>query len=120
MEKKIEAGLMLDFYGQLLTVRQEEILHMYYDHDLSLGEIAENLSITRQGVYDNIKRAEKVLYNMESKLGLVKRFLEQRYKLEQALNIVNEVEDELKSRNMKETFLKINSVKNMLESITEH
>ncbi len=119
MEKKVEAGLMLDFYGQLLTERQKEILHMYYDHDLSLGEIAENLNITRQGVFDNIKRAEKVLYNMESKLGLVRRFLEQRHKVEQALNIVDEVRHELKGRNMKDIYIKINSVKNMLSSITD-
>lgn len=67
-------GNLYDFYGQLLTEKQREILDLYCIHDLSFGEIAEEIGISRQGVYDTIKRAGKTLDEYESKLELLKRF----------------------------------------------
>ncbi|MGE5328997.1 MAG: putative DNA-binding protein [Deltaproteobacteria bacterium] len=86
MEKNIEICLLLDFYGQLLTKRQEEILKLYFDDDLSLAEIADELGITRQGVHDNIKRAEKTLQDLESRLGIISRFKEHKKRINEALN----------------------------------
>lgn len=60
--------MLLDLYGETLTAKQRDYLNYYYNDDLSLSEIAENEGITRQGVRDAIKRAEAVLFDMESKL----------------------------------------------------
>lgn len=65
--------LLYDYYGDLLTSRQKECFEMRYYQDLSLGEIGEELGISRQGVHDNLSRAEALLRNMESKTGCVKR-----------------------------------------------
>lgn len=75
MEKKLRIGNLYEFYGQLLTDKQQEILELYCSHDLSFGEISEELGVSRQAVYDTIKRSEKTLDEYESKLELVKRFL---------------------------------------------
>jgi predicted DNA-binding protein YlxM (UPF0122 family) len=80
MENVFEISLLLDFYGQLLTSRQFEILDMHYNSDFSLGEIAEQLNISRQGVFDNIKRGRASLYKLEDKLGLIKKFSNQKEK----------------------------------------
>lgn len=67
-------AMLFDFYGDVLTERQKEFYDLYYNEDLSLGEIAENYSITRQGVRDVIVRAEAILTDLEDKTGLIKRF----------------------------------------------
>ena len=72
MANNVEITILLDFYGEMLTEKQRDFLSYYYNDDLSLSEIAENEGISRQGVRDAIKRAETLLYDMESKLGLHK------------------------------------------------
>ena len=67
--------MLYDFYGEILTERQREFYDLYYNEDLSLGEIAENYGITRQGVRDVIVRAEAVMTEIEDKTGIVKRFM---------------------------------------------
>ena len=74
MAKNLDISLLLDFYGEMLTLKQRSFLDLYYNEDLSLAEIAENEGITRQGVRDSIKRAEAQLFDMESKLHLYERF----------------------------------------------
>ena len=74
MPKDLSVSALLDFYGPFLSEKQRNLLHHYYDEDLSLSEIAENEQITRQGVRDSIKRAEHALHEMEDKLGLVARY----------------------------------------------
>lgn len=74
MAKDLKISYLLDFYGEMLTETQREMVQAYYDDDLSLGEIAADRDITRQGVRDAIKRAEQQLFDMEEKLGLAKRF----------------------------------------------
>ena len=68
--------MLFDFYGDVLTDRQKEFYDLYYNEDLSLGEIAENYGITRQGVRDVIVRAEGVMQDVEDKTGLIRRFLQ--------------------------------------------
>lgn len=68
-----ELILLYDYYGDLLTDRQRECFEMRYDQDLSLGEIGEELGISRQGVHENLSRAEALLRNMEAKTGCVSR-----------------------------------------------
>ena len=69
----IEIVLLYDYYGDLLTDRQKECFEMRYYQDLSLGEIASELGISRQGVHENLSRAEALLRNMEAKTGCVHR-----------------------------------------------
>lgn len=72
--KNLEMSYLMDFYGNLLSDKQREIMQMYYQEDLSLAEIASEYGITRQGVRDNIVRAEKELVRYEGSLGLFKKF----------------------------------------------
>ena len=74
MAKDLHITFLLDFYGDMLTDKQREVIECYYNEDLSLAEIAEEKGITRQGVRDAIKRAEQQLIEMEERLGLAKRF----------------------------------------------
>ena len=74
MDKRIETAWLLDFYGPLLTQRQQELLHLYCDEDLSLAEIAEQEAISRQGVHDTVHKAQKQLEEYEEKLGLLARY----------------------------------------------
>lgn len=74
MEKILEQSLLYDFYGELLTDHQKSIYEDFVLNDLSLGEIAEEREISRQGVYDTIKRCNKLLEGYEKKLHLMERF----------------------------------------------
>ena len=73
-----EMIMLYDYYGDLLTERQRECFELRYNQDMSLGEIGEELGISRQGVYDNLSRAEATLRNMEEKTGCVRRYLQSR------------------------------------------
>ena len=70
-----ELILLYDYYGDLLTERQKECFELRYNQDLSLGEIGQELGISRQGVFDNLSRTEALLKNMEQKTGCVRRDL---------------------------------------------
>lgn len=74
--KNLKVSYLLDFYGNMFSQKQREILEMYYQEDMSLSEIASVAQMTRQGVYDNIKRGEKEILSLEAKLKLMDRFLE--------------------------------------------
>ncbi len=64
----------MDFYGEILTEKQRDVLELYYNEDLSLAEIAEHEKISRQGVRDSIKRGEESLLDLESKLKIAEKF----------------------------------------------
>ncbi len=74
MGKDLNIARLFDFYGDLLTEKQANMIDLYYNEDLSLGEIAEPAGISRQGVRDAIVRGENQLREFEEKLGLSKRF----------------------------------------------
>jgi predicted DNA-binding protein YlxM (UPF0122 family) len=84
-EKKIKLGNLYAFYGNLLTEKQQQILSLYCIEDLSLGEISENLGISRQAVYDTLKRSKKILEDYEEKLGLLNKFSNTRNRVNQLL-----------------------------------
>lgn len=68
-----EVAILLDIYGKMLTQRQQEVMAAYYEDDLSLGEIAENLNITRPGVHDLVQRSKSQLQSWEAQLGLAQK-----------------------------------------------
>ncbi len=75
LQKTNNMNTLFESYDVLLTDKQRGYLSRYYGDDFSLGEIAEEFEVSRQAVYDNIKRTEKILVNYEEKLHLVEKFL---------------------------------------------
>ncbi len=83
MEKIVEQGLLYDFYGELLTEHQKRIYEDVVYNDFSLTEIARESGISRQGVYDLIRRCNRILQEYEDKLHLVERFMKVKTNVEQ-------------------------------------
>ena len=75
MENFVKQAYLYDFYGELLTTRQQQVYEDVVLEDCSLSEVAEDLGISRQGVHDMIKRCDKALSDYEEKLHLVEKFL---------------------------------------------
>ncbi|MGN0662181.1 MAG: sigma factor-like helix-turn-helix DNA-binding protein [Faecalibacterium sp.] len=88
MAKDLEMGYLLDFYGEVLTAKQREMLRQYYNDDLSLSEIGENFGITRQGARDAIKHGETTLKELEAKVGFAARYRRVQEKLEELEQLV--------------------------------
>ena len=88
MAKDFEMGYLLDFYGEVLTPKQREMLNQYYNDDLSLSEIGENFGITRQGARDAIKHGETTLKELEAKVGFAGRYRRVQEKLEELEQLV--------------------------------
>ncbi|MFU1718190.1 MULTISPECIES: putative DNA-binding protein [Bacillus amyloliquefaciens group] len=78
LEKTTRMNYLFDFYQSLLTSKQKSYMSLYYLDDFSLGEIAEEYDVSRQAVYDNIKRTEAMLEQYEEKLLLFKKFQERK------------------------------------------
>ncbi|MFD0049278.1 putative DNA-binding protein [Actinomycetes bacterium NPDC127524] len=95
LEKTTRVNYLFDFYQSLLTEKQKSYMSLYYLDDYSLGEIAEEYEISRQAVYDNIKRTEAMLEEYEAKLLLFQKFQE-----------LNEWIAELKASAEKDSFSK--------------
>ncbi|NLV17023.1 MAG: YlxM family DNA-binding protein [Syntrophomonadaceae bacterium] len=89
LEKLDKLVILFDFYGPLLTERQKQVFELHYEADLGLSEVAQQMAITRQGVFDLLKRTEQALERYEEKLMLVHRFQEDRKKIEEAYLILS-------------------------------
>ncbi len=76
MDKNINISLLIDFYGDMLSDKQREAAELYYNEDLSLSEISDITGLTRPGVRDRLVKSERILRDLEEKLGLLKRFQE--------------------------------------------
>lgn len=87
LEKKQRVNLLMDCYEMLLTDKQKEYLMLYYDEDLSLAEIAEDLGVSRNAVYDNLKRAVALLEEYEGKLHLLQKHVER-------MDLIQDIEQE--------------------------
>lgn len=99
-EKNLGIGYLLDFYGDILPERRRDIMELYYNDDLSLSEIAEQMGITRQAVRETVKKTEADLLFYEEKLGLLRRFTEAQTHANRAIALCEEagepVSDELR------------------------
>ncbi|MCI9508604.1 MAG: putative DNA-binding protein [Angelakisella sp.] len=92
MAKNLEISLLLDFYGDMLTQKQRDVVELYYNEDLSLAEIASHSGITRQGVRDSIKRAEVQLLDYEEHLRLAARFRRIQERLDEITDLAKDIE----------------------------
>ena len=107
MDDKIRAGYLYDFYGELLNSHQREVFEMSIVDDLSLSEIADELSISRQAVHDLIKRCDKSLEEYESKLHLVQKFMT----IKDNISIINDL---TQGEPTEDTLKKIASISNQI------
>ena len=117
MSMDIDISNLLDFYAPILTEKQAEFLDYYYNADLSLGEIAQNQGISRQGVRDSIKRGEETLLEIEKKLGFVSKFSEITDTLEKIKINAKELSDQNSSENINKNSNKIVDLIEELEKI---
>ena len=85
MEKYFKMSYLIDIYSSLLTDKQLKVLEYYYNDDISLSEIASMLNISRQGVYDTLKRAEKIISEYDDKLNLLEKY-------EQNIELIDKLE----------------------------
>ena len=90
MDKLYEQTMLFDFYGELLTEHQRNVYEDALYNDMSLGEIAEEKGISRQGVHDMIRRCDKALHGYEEKLGLVAKFQKTRQLVAEILRLAGE------------------------------
>jgi predicted DNA-binding protein YlxM (UPF0122 family) len=88
--------LLFDFYGVLLTKKQQLTLEMHYLNDLSLAEIADELGVTRQAVHDILKRAEQVLTDYEDKLKFVERHQKEQQTMQHIYELIHELPKEIR------------------------
>ena len=120
MEKNVEVSLLFSFYGKMLTDRQADTIDLYYNEDLSLSEVGAELGISRQGVRDNLKRAETILYDTEERLGLMGRFLGIKNKLSEIDRIIADIERSPESNNLSVNIKKkINSILTIVSEIND-
>ncbi len=131
VEKTFEIAMLYDFYGELLTPRQKEVLQYYYEENYSLSETAEELGVSRQAVHDTIRKAEKALRNYEQKLGLVERFRRTEADMERAVNELDRIIEQLTDKSAASTvntecatfdneiIEKLNDVKSILSILEE-
>ncbi len=90
----IQMGELFDFYGNLLTSRQIEFMEFYFRQDLSLGEIAEKCNVSRQAVYDNLHRSEKLLKEYDEKLQLLAKTEIIKEKIQHVIELIEDLECE--------------------------
>ncbi|MCM3441127.1 putative DNA-binding protein [Metabacillus halosaccharovorans] len=101
LEKTTRLTYLFDFYQSLLTPKQKSYMSLYYLDDYSLGEIAEEYSVSRQAVYDNIKRTEAMLEQYEEKLLLFQKFQER----QKIMTKLREFSAEIENHNQYEVLL---------------
>ena len=110
----LEMTLLFDYYGDLLTERQRMCFDLRHNQDLSLAEIAEELEVSRQGVHDNLSRAEALLTNMEAKTGCVRRDMHCRAVMESVLEIADQL-GKVNDETVKQLAVKIREAVRSLE-----
>lgn len=91
LDKVLRIGLLFDFYGALLTDKQQRCLELHYLNDLSLAEIADEFNVSRQAVHDILRRAEQLLIEYEEKLKLVERSQRQHQTIQQVYDLIGDL-----------------------------
>ncbi|MBO5657264.1 MAG: DNA-binding protein [Agathobacter sp.] len=110
METKIELAYLYDFYGELLSEHQRQIYEDFVLNDLSLGEIAAEEGISRQGVHDMVKRCSKKLMDYENKLHLVEKFLS----IKEDVAQIHQLAQQMKESSDEQILLEIETISNQI------
>ncbi|SHN15846.1 putative DNA-binding protein [Gracilibacillus kekensis] len=98
LEKTTRINALYDFYHKLLTDKQRNYMEMYYLEDFSLGEISETANVSRQAIYDNIRRTEQMLEEYEKKLGLYQKFLKRQELLLELSDMIGDKDQTFKNK----------------------
>ena len=117
-----QASLLYDFYGQLLSKRQNQVMKLYHEDNLSLSEIASEFDISRQGVHDALKNAERSLAEYESKLGLIAKFRQSREAVDEIDEIIDGIIYSLRQENSgaaKQAVKDLNKVKDIIDKLED-
>lgn len=96
LEKMLNIGVLFDFYGALLTEKQQRCISMHYLDDLSLAEIADEFQVSRQAVHDILQRAEQTLAGYERKLRLAERYRQEQSVLQKIMKSLGSLPDEMR------------------------
>ncbi len=125
LKKMLEVSSLLDVYGSLLTQKQNDLMNQYFNEDMSLGEIGENLSISRQAIFDTLKRAQTLLYEYEEKIGFLKIMESKNNMIRDIINDLSEFKDNyictenLQDNKADEMLTKIDNIINSCEELSE-
>ena len=120
MNEIFKKTLLYDFYGELLTDNQKMIYGYYHLDDLSLGEISEQMNISRQGVFDTLKRCEHQLKHFEDKLHLVQKFVDNNTRVQEIYDIASGIQSQTSIEDVliQQALIKIEGLsKNILEDL---
>ncbi|MBZ2173900.1 DNA-binding protein [Schnuerera sp. xch1] len=120
IDKLVEVGILFDFYGKLLSEKQYTAIELYYIYDLSLAEIGEELGISRQGVFDTLKRAEENLYEFENTLKLVNKFYNSKKEINKIYELAVDIEKESKLINNEKILKKAEDLKDVVKTIIDN
>lgn len=115
MEDRIKISILMDYYKELLTEKQKNIMELYFNQDLSLAEISELTNTSRQAIYDLLKRCNKLLFNYEEKLKLAEKnkIIMQNKKL--IIDKINKLQEESNENKIKNSLQEIKN--NIVDSI---
>ena len=116
MEKIVRLALLYDFYGELLTEHQKSVYSDIVLNDLSYSEVARDEGISRQGVYDLVKRCDKILEEYESKLLLVEKFLETKERVSEIHELATDLKTMTENPQLQK---KINAIEEISKAIYE-
>ncbi|WP_110953092.1 YlxM family DNA-binding protein [Anaerosinus massiliensis] len=118
LDKLLKISILFDFYGALLTEKQQRCLEMHFLHDLSLSEIADQFSVSRQAIYDIIHRAEQVLTSYEEKLKLVERYQQEQHEIKAIYDVIEHLPENSSERaDIKAVLIKLSKLIGKIEEV---
>lgn len=111
MDKLLEIGILYEFYGALLNKKQATVIECFYLEDYSLNEIADNIGVSKQAVFETLQRSEKKLVEMEKALHLVEKYYSVEKKIKQCIEWIDKIETNEENR------ARLQSVRKMIEEL---